>query len=97
MKIEFDARRRDAVKRINEGKEYRQSIEIESDVVPRVGERVWCDFFSEITEDIDEDEWRVTDVWWLLSPANDDADCVVFVVLVNVDENGVETLAEVGG
>jgi hypothetical protein len=95
MKIEFDARRRDAAKRINEGKEYRQSIEIESDAVPRVGERVWCDFFSEITEDIDEDEWRVTDVWWLLSPANDDADCVVFVVLVNVDENGVETLAEV--
>jgi hypothetical protein len=95
MKIEFDARRRDATKRANDDKQYSQTVEIESDAVPRVGERVWCDFFSEMTEDIDEDEWRVTDVWWLLSPGEDDADCVVFVELVNVDEDGVESPVEV--
>jgi hypothetical protein len=94
MKIEFDARRRDAIKRANEDKQYSQIVEIESNVVPRVGERVWCDLFSEMTEDIDEDEWRVVDVWWLLSPTEDDADCVVFVVLMNVDENGVESKVE---
>lgn len=93
MKVEFDARRRDAAKRKNENKQYSQVVEIELDVVPRVGERVWCDLFNEITEDIDEDEWRVTDVWWLLS-GEDDPDCVVFVALVNVDEKGVERGAE---
>ena len=90
MKVEFDARRRDAIKRANEDKQYSQIVETELDAVPRVGDRVWCDLFSEMTEDIDEDEWRVIDVWWLLS-GDDDPDCVVFVELVNVYENGVET------
>ena len=94
MKIEFDARRRDATKRANEGKQYSQIVEIESDAVPRVGERVWCDEFSDMCEDVDECEFRVMDVWWILSPGEDDADCVVFAILMNVDENGIESTVE---
>lgn len=94
MKVEFDARRRDAIKRANEGKQYSQIVEIELDAVPRVGERVWCDEFSDMCEDVDECEFRVVDVWWLLSADDDDPDCVVFVMLMNVDENGIESIVE---